>query len=79
MSGSPIVMFILVMWVLMLAGGGIAVTVLGSFSVAGLGGEALDGVISSAAKAIIAVVMVVLWVFILSKIKNWMFQRQMRP
>lgn len=64
------------MWVLLLIGGGIVITVLGPISISGYG--ELDQVISSGIKAIIAIILVVLWVFVLSKFKKWIFQKQIR-
>ena len=66
--------FLFAMWVLILIGGGIMVTVLGPISVSGFGD--LDWFISSGIKAIIAVVLVVLWILILSKLKNWIFKKE---
>ena len=64
--------FLFAMWVLILVGGGIMITVLGPISVSGFGD--LNWLISSGIKAIIAVVLVVLWILILSKLKNWIFK-----
>ena len=66
--------FLFAMWVLILIGGGIMVTVLGPISVSGFGD--LNWLISSGIKAIIAVVLVVLWILILSKLKNWIFKKE---
>mgnify|MGYP007073276835 FL=1 len=62
------------MWVLLLIGGGIVITVLGPISISGYG--EFDQVISSGIKAIIAIILVVLWVFVLSKFKKLIFQKQ---
>ena len=62
------------MWVLLLIGGGIVITILGPISISGYG--ELDQVISSGIKAIVAIILVVLWVFVLSKFKKWIFQKQ---
>ena len=64
------------MWTLILLGGGIAVLVLGPISVSGLG--SLDGIIGSAIKAIIAIILVVLWIIILLKMKNWIFRKEIK-
>ena len=64
--------FLFAMWVLILVGGGIMVTVLGPISVSGF--EDLNWLISSGIKAIIAVILVILWILILSKLKNWIFK-----
>ena len=61
------------MWVLILAGGGIVVTLLGPISISGFGD--LDWFIASVIKAIIAIVLVVVWILILSKLKNMIFKK----
>lgn len=66
--------FLFAMWVLILVGGGIMVTVLGPISVSGFGD--LNWLISSGIKAIIAVILVILWILILSKLKNWIFKKE---
>lgn len=66
--------FLFAMWILILIGGGIMVTVLGPISISGFGD--LDWLISSGIKAMIAVVLVVLWILILSKLKNWIFKKE---
>ena len=58
--------FLFAMWVLILAGGGIIVTLLGPISISGFG--ELDWFIASVIKAVIALAMVVIWILILSKI-----------
>jgi len=64
------------MWILILVGGGIIVTILGPFSVSGFG--ELDWFIGSVIKAVIAISLVVLWIFILSKLKNWIFRKEIK-
>ena len=76
MSNSPTYTFVFLMWVLIILGGGIAVAILGPISVSGYG--EFDMILSSIIKAIIALIMVVAWIFILSKIKNWIFQKQLK-
>ena len=66
--------FLFAMWVLIVVGGGIMVTVLGPISVSGFGD--LDWLISSGIKAVIAVVLVIVWILILSKLKNWIFRKE---
>ena len=68
--------FLLAMWALMLLGGAVAVVVLGPFSISGYG--SLDPVLTSAAKAAIAVSRVTAWVLVLSRVKNWMFRKELR-
>ena len=74
MRTAPVYAFMAVMWGLIIFGGWLAVTVLGPFSVSGYG--ELDGILSSGIKAVIAVLLAALWIFILAKIKNWIFGRR---
>jgi L-asparagine transporter-like permease len=66
--------FISVMWILLLIGGGIMVTVLGPISISGFG--EMDFLLSSITKAIISILLVVVWILILSKLKNWIFRKE---
>ena len=63
-----------IMWFLMIIGGGIAVMVLGPMSITGYGD--LNQIFSSVIKAIAAVLLVIAWIIILSKTKNWVFRKQ---
>jgi hypothetical protein len=65
--------FLFAMWVLILIGGGILVTLLGPVTITGYG--EFDLIISSTIKAIISLILVVLWIFVLLKIKNWIFRK----
>jgi hypothetical protein len=65
------------MWGLMLAGGGIVVILVSRISIQGYG-EQLDTLIGSIIKAIIALVLVVIWVLVLTKLKNKIFQKQIK-
>ena len=69
--------FMAVMWTLMLLGGGIAVTILGPITVTGYG--EMGGLITSAIKAIVAVALVIVWVFVLARLKDWIFRKAVRP
>ena len=68
--------FLFVMWILILAGGGILVTILGPFSISGYGD--FDLLLTSIIKAIIAIFLVVIWILVLSKLKNWIFKKEIR-
>ena len=68
--------FLFVMWVLILAGGGFLVTILGPFSISGYGD--FDLLLTSIFKAIIAIILVVVWILILSKLKNWIFKKEIK-
>ncbi len=60
----------------MLLGGGIAVLILGPISISGLG--SFDWVVGSVIKAVIAIILVALWIVILSKMKNWIFRKEIK-
>jgi len=77
LAKSIIYIFIGIMWSLILAGGGILVVLVSKISIQGYGDE-LDFLIASGIKAIIAIVLVVLWVLVLLKLKNKIFQKQMK-
>jgi len=68
--------FLFGMWALLLIGGGIIVTVLGPISITGFG--ELNWFLSSVIKAIIAIVLVVVWILILAKLKNWLFRKTIK-
>jgi hypothetical protein len=67
--------FIFAMWILIILGGGITVAILGPISFSGFG--EFEILVSSIVKATIAFALVIIWIFILSKIKNWIFQKQL--
>ena len=64
------------MWILILVGGGIVVTILGPISITGYG--EFNWFIASVIKAIIAIILVVIWILILSKLKNWIFRKEIK-
>ena len=68
--------FLFAMWVLIILGGGIVVLVLGPISITGYG--EMNLLLSSILKAIIAVGLVISWILILSKLKNWIFRKEIR-
>ncbi len=73
---KPLYVFIFCMWVLMLLGGGIVVTILGPVSISGFGD--FDQLASSIVKGAIAIGLVALWIAILSKMKKWMFNKMIQ-
>lgn len=77
MTNLLIFVFIGIMWILILAGGGILVTLVSKISVSGYG-EHMDFFIASVIKAAIALVLVAFWIIILSKLKNKIFQKQIK-
>jgi len=64
------------MWILILTGGGILVAILGPFSISGYGD--FDLLLTSIVKAIIAIILVMIWILVLSKLKNWIFKKEIR-
>jgi len=64
------------MWVLIITGGGIVVTLLGPISISGFGD--LDWIIASIIKAVVAIILVVMWILILSKLKNMIFRKELK-
>ena len=68
--------FIFVMWILMLVGGGLMTLVIGPLSLGSI--EGIDPIILSGIKVGIAVVLIFIWVFVLTKIKNWIFKSQVK-
>ncbi|HXG74102.1 MAG: hypothetical protein QW177_01875 [Candidatus Nitrosotenuis sp.] len=77
MAQSMIYVFIAMMWALILAGGGILVVLVSKITIQGYG-EEMDFFIASVIKAVIAIILVVLWVLVLTKLKNKIFQKQIK-
>lgn len=76
MSGSSIFVFVFAMWILIIIGGGISVLILAPIEISGYG--EFDLIISSAIKAVVSIGLVIAWIFILSKVKNWIFRSQLK-
>ncbi len=76
MSESSIFVFIFAMWILIIIGGGISVLILAPIEITGFG--EFDLILSSAIKAVISIGLVITWIFILSKVKNWIFRSQLK-
>jgi len=68
--------FIFTMWILILIGGGLIVTIIGPFSLGSIGD--INPIISSGIKVGIALVLIFVWIFILTKVKNWIFKSQVK-
>lgn len=77
MAQHLIYAFIGIMWAIMLAGGGILVILVSKITIQGYG-EELDFLIGSIIKAVIAIALVVGWVLVLTKLKNKIFQKQIK-
>ena len=67
--------FLFAMWALIIIGGGIMVTLLGPFTIQQFG--VFHWIIESGIKVAIALVLVVIWILILSKLKNWIFKKEL--
>ena len=67
--------FLFAMWILIIIGGGIMVVLLGPFSIQQYGD--FHWIITSGIKVTIALVLVVMWILILSKLKNWIFKKEL--
>ncbi len=64
------------MWILIIVGGGIVVTILGPITITGYG--EMNWFIASVIKAVIAIILVVIWILVLSKMKNWIFKKEIK-
>jgi hypothetical protein len=67
--------FLFAMWILIIIGGGIMVGLLGPFSIQQFGN--FHWVFTSGIKVIIALTLVVIWILILSKLKNYIFKKEL--
>jgi len=68
--------FLFTMWILILIGGGLMVTIIGPFSLGSIGG--INPIILSGIKVGIALVLIFVWVFTLTKVKNWIFKTDVK-
>ena len=68
--------FLFTMWLLIIVGGGIMVVLLGPFSIQQFGD--FHWIVASGIKVIIALILVVMWILILSKLKNWIFKKELK-
>lgn len=76
MRATPIFVYVFVMWMLIIAGGALIVPIIAHISIQGFGN--LNDLMDSGIKAGIAIMLVVIWILIMSKIKNWIFHKQIR-
>ena len=68
--------FLFAMWVLIIIGGGIMVVLLGPFSIQQYGD--FHWIITSGIKVTVALLLVVIWILILSKLKNYIFKKELK-
>ena len=67
--------FLFAMWTLIIIGGGIMVILLGPFTIQQFGD--FHWIIASGIKVSIALILVVIWILILSKLKNLIFKKEL--
>ena len=68
--------FLFAMWALIILGGGIIVILLGPFSIQQFGN--FHWIIASGIKVTIALLLVIIWILILSKLKNYIFKKELK-
>ena len=68
--------FLFAMWVLIIIGGGIMVVLLGPFSIQQFGD--FHWLIGSGIKVTISLILVVIWILILCKLKNYIFRKELK-
>ena len=66
--------FILTMWILIILGGGLMVLFIGPISF----NPNIDPIITSGVKVCLALFLIFIWIFTLTKIKNWVFRSQIK-
>ena len=66
--------FIFIMWILILTGGGIVVELVGPISLS----ADIEPIITSGVKVLLALFLIFVWVFTLTKVKNWIFKSQVK-
>ena len=68
--------FLLAMWSLIIVGGGIMVVLLGPFTIQQFGD--FHWTIASGIKVLIAFGLIIIWILILSKLKNYIFKKELK-
>ena len=68
--------FLFAMWALIILGGGIIVILLGPFTIQQFGN--FHWIIASGIKVTIALLLVIIWILILSKLKTWIFKKELK-
>ena len=66
--------FIFTMWILILIGGGLVVVFVGPITFA----TDVEPIITSGVKVLLALFLIFVWVFTLTKVKNWIFKSQIK-
>lgn len=79
MRNYTIFSFIFVMWILIIIGGGLLIVLTSIVSIEGyVTSGPLELYYVSIVKAIIAMILVIIWIYVLTKIKNWMFHTKIK-
>jgi hypothetical protein len=79
MKNYTIFSFIFVMWILIIIGGGLLIAFTSLVSISGyITIGSLELYYASIVKAIIAIILVIMWIYVLTKIKNWMFHKKIK-
>ena len=68
--------FLFAMWGLIILGGGIMVVLLGPFTIQQFGD--FHWILTSGTKVAIALGLIVMWILILSKLKNYIFKKELK-
>ncbi len=68
--------FLFAMWSLIIVGGGIMVVLLGPFTIQQFGD--FHWILTSGTKVAIALGLIVMWILILSKLKNYIFKKELK-
>ena len=66
--------FIFAMWVLILIGGGLVVVFGGPLTFS----TDVEPIITSGVKVLLTLFLIFIWVFILTKLKNWIFKTEVK-
>jgi len=66
--------FIFAMWVLILIGGGLVVVFVGPLTFS----TDVEPIITSGVKVLLTLFLIFIWVFILTKLKNWIFKTEVK-
>ena len=66
--------FILAMWVLIIIGGGLVVVFVGPLTFS----TDVEPIITSGVKVLLTLFLIFIWLFTLTKVKNWIFKSQVK-
>ena len=79
MTNYTIFSFIFIMWILIIIGGGLLIIFTSMISIDGyVTVGPLELYYGSIVKAIVAIILVIIWIYVLIKIKNWMFHKKIK-